>query len=335
MGFNVRVIVLVVLGLLVHANCKYIGYVKKEWKEHVLHPLPHSYLGAEDLPKAFDWRNVDGVSYVTKMLNQHIPQYCGSCWAHGAMSALADRIKIARKGRGDDINLAIQFILNCGTSVAGSCHGGDHGAAYQFVHENGFIPYDTCLTYEACSAESSEGTCKKGNWECSAVNTCRTCSTFSDSGGFCAGISVFPNATVSEFGKVVGVQKMKSEIFARGPLACGVNANELSNYEGGIVDLPHKSRDIDHIVSIVGWGVEKGVEYWIVRNSWGQYWGEMGYYRIKTGEDQLGMETNCVWATPGHFTEINFPCYEDGTNCVKRTQYTDPSVSTFADKVRR
>jgi len=50
---------------------------------------------------------------------QHLPQYCGSCWAHGALSSLADRIKIARLGQGDDINLAIQFILNCGGKFAG------------------------------------------------------------------------------------------------------------------------------------------------------------------------------------------------------------------------
>lgn len=87
-------------------------------------PLPHTYIGADELPDAFNWGDVDGKSYLTKSLNQHIPQYCGSCWAHGALSSLGDRIKIARNAQGDDINLSIQFILNCGTESAGSCHGG-------------------------------------------------------------------------------------------------------------------------------------------------------------------------------------------------------------------
>lgn len=65
--------------------------------------------------------NVNGKSYITRSLNQHIPQYCGSCWAHGAISSLGDRIKIARNATGDEINLSIQHILNCAGSVAGRC----------------------------------------------------------------------------------------------------------------------------------------------------------------------------------------------------------------------
>jgi hypothetical protein len=53
-------------------------------------PLPHEYIDADALPRSFSWANVNGTSYLTKSLNQHIPQYCGSCWAHGAMSALSE-----------------------------------------------------------------------------------------------------------------------------------------------------------------------------------------------------------------------------------------------------
>lgn len=43
-------------------------------------PLPHTYVNKHKLPKNFVWSNVSGVNYLTKNLNQHIPQYCGSCW---------------------------------------------------------------------------------------------------------------------------------------------------------------------------------------------------------------------------------------------------------------
>ena len=112
-------------------------------RSQIKSPLPHTYLDKHDLPDNFSWDNVDGKSYLTKMLNQHIPHYCGSCWAHGAISALQDRIKIARGGVGHDINLSIQFILNCGAETAGSCHGGYHTGVYELIHQKGYIPYET------------------------------------------------------------------------------------------------------------------------------------------------------------------------------------------------
>ena len=87
-------------------------------RESYTSPLPYTYIGEEDLPDSFTWGNVDGISYLTHSLNQHIPQYCGSCWAHGALSALGDRIKIVNASK-DEINLSVQYLLNCGGHVAG------------------------------------------------------------------------------------------------------------------------------------------------------------------------------------------------------------------------
>merc|ERR1712203_453622 len=82
-------------------------------------------------------------------------------------------------------------------------------------------------------------------------------------------------------------------IFARGPISCGVNAGPLEDYTGGIV-TGHRLGMTDHVVSIVGWGTDAKVgKYWIVRNSWGKYWGESGFFRVEMGKNSLRIESSC------------------------------------------
>ena len=58
----------------------------------------------------------------------------------------------------------------------------------------------------------------------------------------------------------------------------------LNNYSHGILNVS-KQGEIDHEVSILGWGIEATIKYWIVRNSWGETWGENGLFRIVRGEN--------------------------------------------------
>lgn len=128
---------------------------------------------------------------------------------------------------------------------------------YEFAKAQGFIPYDTCMTYLACSDDSKEGFCQHVDTTCQQKNICRTCSTFSSFGGTCSEvccscpilrasqhysshniclhffhcylpnvlqIDFFPNATVAEHGtynllSFDRLHKIKSEIYSRGPVA--------------------------------------------------------------------------------------------------------------------
>ena len=55
---------------------------------------------------------------------------------------------------------------------------------------------------------------------------------------------------------------------------------------------------LNHSVSIVGFGVENGTKFWHVRNSWGSHWGLDGFMKIERGNNTLGIEHDCIWATP-------------------------------------
>jgi len=284
----------------------------------------HNALALAVPPSEFSWCNKDGVNYCTASLNQHIPQYCGSCWAHGAISALQDRIKIDRitdnDVAGDDIVLSVQHILNCGN--AGSCYGGSHSGAYQWIKKIGDetgsgVSYFTGLPYMACSSDSKEGLCPASDWTCNALNVARTCGTF---GKACVGLSHYPNATISEYGSIQGADAMMAEIYNRGPIACALDALPLHEYTTGIAT--QKSSSTNHIISVVGWGTDSVEgQYWVIRNSWGEYWGEHGYGRVKFGA--LNIESSCSWAVVKDYTapEKNnqFPCFEDGSNCKSKS----------------
>lgn len=274
---------------------------------------------ASDLPDKWNWCDMDdgnggSTNFCTRSRNQHLPQYCGSCWAHGSVSALGDRIKIARNAQGPDIDLSVQHILNCGN--VGSCHGGSVPGPYQWIKSQGMagISYETSNPYLACSSESEEGFCKNVDTTCKPMNVARTCNTFSDMGGFCSSLSSYPNATIADYGSISGADAMQKEIYARGPISCGIDAQAILEYTSGI--STDKGAEVDHVISVVGWDTDDKLgKYWVVRNSWGEFWGEMGYIRVQFGA--LQVEDQCAWATLNSFTDVNnqVHCFEDGSNC--------------------
>ena len=163
-------------------------------------------------PLEFNWCDIN-VNYCANSLNQHIPQYCGSCWAHRTTSALADRIKIARGARGIDVQLSAQRVLDrCGV---GSCHGGTVGGTYQWIDSissktGSGISCCTSNSYVACSSVSKEDFFRR-----LTLNTARTCGTFGEA---CVRLDRYSNATIPGYGAIIGEGAMTSKSSAAGRL---------------------------------------------------------------------------------------------------------------------
>jgi len=245
-------------------------------------PLPHTYTLAEHMPKSFDWRNEGGKNYVTRVLNQHQPKYCGSCWLHAATATLSDRLQLVLPGDHPEVLLARQVVLNCGSNEtradaaqpffeAGSCMGGNDSTMYEWVRRFG-LPDDSCQEYEARD--------DKGCSDMSAF--CRNCDPTPEGrqglAPGCYPVAEYTRYFVKEWGTMEtypGVQnsdatpenmehRMMAEIHQRGPISCSIDSSfiEDGKYHSGMI-LDSKminatyEFEFEHLIEVVGWGEER------------------------------------------------------------------------------
>ena len=155
-------------------------------------------------------------------------------------------------------------------------------SAYKLMKERG-VPTEGCMRYEA------------KDMQCIEINICRDCGHDYP----CRPVQNYTKYFVEEYGYVSGEERMMKEIYARGPITCAIDATEeLEAYKGGIFEDKTGTTALNHAISVVGWGEENGIPYWIVRNSWGTYWGEEGFFRIVRGKNNLGIEDGCTYGIP-------------------------------------
>jgi hypothetical protein len=90
---------------------------------------------------------------------------------------------------------------------------------------------------------------------------------------------------------------MKIQLQNHQALVCGIELSQAFRaYTGGVFEETTVSPKINHYVEIVGYGSEGGKSYWLGRAFFGSSWGLSGFFKIKMGSSNLGIETKCYWA---------------------------------------
>lgn len=205
------------------------------------------------VPSSLDWRKKGAVTNVKDQGS------CGACWAFSATGAIEGINKIAS---GSLVSLSEQELVDCDKSVNQGCGGGLMDYAYEFVVKNNGIDTEDDYPFQ-----SRDRTCNRNKLK-------RRFVTIDGYKG------VPPNNDI-ELQKAVAVQPVSVGI-------CG-SAQSFQLYSGGIFTGPC-STSLDHAVLIVGYDSQDGVDYWIVKNSWGTSWGMKGYiHMLRDGGSSAGV----------------------------------------------
>jgi len=230
---------------------------------------------------------------------------CGCCWAFGAASAASDRMCIATQGQ-LAFPLSAEDVCFCASDDG--CDGGDIQSPWDYVQQSGAVtggqvngtgPFGPGL----CSAfslphchhhgpQGSDPYPDEGTPGC-PQQTSPQCPTKCDADAK-SPHSNFQQDKYSFTGDVEtasGETDIQQMIMAGGPVETAFSVySDFENYASGIYHHVTGEQVGGHAVRFVGWGVDNGVKYWKVANSWNPYWGEKGYFRIKRGGNDCGIE---------------------------------------------
>ncbi|KAM6435749.1 cathepsin S isoform 2-T2 [Liasis olivaceus] len=177
---------------------------------------------------------------------------CGACWAFSAVGALEAQLKIKT---GKLVSLSPQNLVDCSNFYGNhGCNGGYMTAAFQYIIDNHGINSEASYPYTA-----KDGQCRYNPAERAA-----TCSQY----------VLLPSG--SEL-------FLKDALAKTGPVSVAINANQPTFflYKQGVYNDPRCTADhINHAVLVIGYGTENGMDYWLVKNSWGVNFGHQGYIKV-------------------------------------------------------
>ncbi|KAJ4847729.1 Cathepsin B-like protease 2 [Turnera subulata] len=213
--------------------------------------------------------------------------HCGSCWAFGAVESLSDRFCI---NFGLNLSLSVNDLLACcGFMCGDGCDGGYPINAWRYFVRHGVVteecdPYfdDIGCSHPGCEPLYPTPKCvrkcvdKNQLWRQSkhyGVNAYR--------------IDSDPHSIMAE-------------VYKNGPVEVAFSVYEdFAHYKSGVYKHITGEEIGGHAVKLIGWGTSAdGEDYWLLANQWNKGWGDDGYFKIRRGTNECGIEEDVVAGSP-------------------------------------
>lgn len=205
------------------------------------------YIPNNTAENAVDWRNQSVVNPVKDQ------GQCGSCWA---FATVANAESVWAIDTGTLLTLSEQEIIDCSKGIGywnRGCNGGNPDSSFKYMIQHGLTD---SLNYPYTSG---------------TVPTESKC---------------IPYTSAVSFSKCYDVQSNNqlnlTHAVSMNPVVIAIEADTtyFQSYSSGIITSTECGTKLDHAVEIVGYGTDQGIDYWLIRNSWGEDWGEGGYFRL-------------------------------------------------------
>lgn len=206
-----------------------------------------AYKNVKEIPRSnadsVDWRELGAVTPVKDQ------KACGSCWSFSTTGALEGAHFIAT---GELVSLSEQQLMDCSWKYGNlSCGGGLMDNAFKYAMTTPITTEDnypyTAMFHTSCSYEGNGVVQAQSYYDVKANDS-----------------------------------QALLDAIALGPVSVAIEADQtvFGSYTGGIITGPACGINLDHGVLAVGYGVDNGTQFIVVKNSWGPSWGESGYVRL-------------------------------------------------------